>query len=442
MRIASLPILVIPCLLLAASAMAGTAYTNLGSPASYQCCYGFTVAGATAASGVGPVNDAEQFTSSVTGNVNQIDLGLTWAATPFANDPANVATISLWTSVSNLPGTELGSWGVSNQPVAGSTSTILTTIAVSGVPLTAGSAYFLVAEPGASNTEDAWMVNNQGFTGLLLQDVGTGWQSPPCFYFTPPPLGLPPFAYTRRWDRVANQLFFLWWLTPQLPALTNPPDPGRGGRRRPGPTRPVGQPGHLFAPLALDTNLSWNNLVDSTGASSSVRLSITGTVGPTDFTPWEPAPDPVRTAFLFWNSWQDGLGAYGAGESTNIGWTLTGLKPNATYAMFFYGALPDVNRYFNVTIGGNTQQVWSYSDYVAHPLTGTLFATVYSDASGSITGTGDGSGSGWAGSANEADWAGFQIVEVSPTTPEPSSLILLGSGVVGIAGTLRRKINS
>lgn len=199
---------------------------------------------------------------------------------------------------------------------------------------------------------------------------------------------------------------------------------------------------NLFAPLALDTNLSWNNLVDSTGASSSVRLSITGTVGPTDFTPWEPAPDPVRTAFLFWNSWQDGLGAYGAGESTNIGWTLTGLKPNATYAMFFYGALPDVNRYFNVTIGGNTQQVWSYSDYVAHPLTGTLFATVYSDASGSITGTGDGSGSGWAGSANEADWAGFQIVEVSPTTPEPSSLILLGSGVVGIAGTLRRKINS
>jgi PEP-CTERM motif len=197
---------------------------------------------------------------------------------------------------------------------------------------------------------------------------------------------------------------------------------------------------NLFAPAALDTNLTWSNLVDSAGAASSVGLSITGTVGPTDFTPWEPAPDPIRTAFLFWNSWQDGLGAYGAGESTNITWKLTGLQPNATYAMFFYGALPDMNRYFNVTIGGASQQVWSYSDYVPHPLTGTLFAMVYSDASGSITGTGDGSGSGWSGSANEADWAGFQIVRLSSTTPEPGSLLLLGSGVLGIAGMVRRKL--
>src|SRR5271165_2456848 len=142
---------------------------------------------------------------------------------------------------------------------------------------------------------------------------------------------------------------------------------------------------NLFAPPALDTNLSWSNLVNNTGAASRVSFSITGAVGPTDFTPWEPAPNNPRSAFLFWNSWQDGLGAYGAGESTNISWQLTGLQPNATYAMFFYGSLPDQNRYFNMTIGNTTQQVWSYNDYVAHPLTGTLFAAVRSDASGTIT---------------------------------------------------------
>jgi hypothetical protein len=198
---------------------------------------------------------------------------------------------------------------------------------------------------------------------------------------------------------------------------------------------------NLYTYPALTTNPSWSNMVDSTGAASNVGFSITGTVGPVDFTPWEPAPDPVRTAFLFWNSWQNGQGAYGPGESTNIAWALMGLKPNATYAMFFYGGLADTNRYFSVTIGGTTQQVWAYNDSISHPLTGTLFATVYSNASGRITGTGDGSGSGWSGSANEANWAGFQIVELSPTTPEPSSLILLGSGVLGIAGMLRRKIN-
>ena len=197
---------------------------------------------------------------------------------------------------------------------------------------------------------------------------------------------------------------------------------------------------NVFSPWALETNPVWSNLVDSTGTGSSVSFSITGTVGPTDFTPWEPAPDPLRSAFLFWNSWQNGLGAYGPGESSTISWKLTGLQPNATYAMFFYGGLPDMDRPFAMTIGGTTQQVWSYSDYVSHPLTGSLFATVYSDASGTITGIAAGEGSGWADATHEADWAGFQIAEVSPTTPEPSSLLLLGSGAAGLLGIWRRKL--
>ena len=197
---------------------------------------------------------------------------------------------------------------------------------------------------------------------------------------------------------------------------------------------------NLFSPYALETNPSWSNLVDSTGAVSNVSFSITGTVGPADLTPWNPAPDPIRSAFLFWNSWQNGQGAYGPGESSNITWKLTGLQPNATYAMFFYGSLADIDRYFAMTIGGTTQQIWSYSDNSPHPLTGTLFATVHSDASGTISGIGTGIGNGAGGGANEADWSAFQIAEVSPTTPEPSSLLLLGSGSAGLLGIWRRKL--
>jgi hypothetical protein len=196
---------------------------------------------------------------------------------------------------------------------------------------------------------------------------------------------------------------------------------------------------NLFSPWSLETNPSWSNLVDSTGATSNVAFSIIGTVGPVDFTPWEPAPDPMRSAFVFWNSWQNGQGAFGPGESSSISWELTGLQPNATYAMFFYGGVPDMNRDFDMTVGGTTQAIWSYSDYFSHPLTGTLFARVYSDASGAISGVGAGVGSGWSGSSNEADWSGFQIVELSPTTPEPSSLLLLGSGAAGLLGVWKRR---
>jgi hypothetical protein len=122
-----------------------------------------------------------------------------------------------------------------------------------------------------------------------------------------------------------------------------------------------------------------------------------------DFFPWKPTPDPVRTAFLLWNSWQNGQGAYGPGESSTITWKLTGLQPNATYAMyFFYCGLPDMDRPFDITVGGTTQQVWSYDDYVSHPLTGTLFATVKSDASGTISGIGSGIGSGWADASRDS----------------------------------------
>lgn len=117
----------------------GAFYTNLVPPV-YNCCTGYTIGGSTSL--VGFVSDAEQFTSQLSGNVSQIDVGLGWAAGD------NSATVSLWTSVGNLPFAELHSWVVTNQPVFGSTSTQLTTINTSGegISLTEGDQYFVVIE--------------------------------------------------------------------------------------------------------------------------------------------------------------------------------------------------------------------------------------------------------------------------------------------------------
>ena len=149
-------------------ATAGVAYSNL-QVGTYDSLVGLDVAGANSI--VGLINTAAQFTSLVSGGVNQIDVGLGWL------QGTNAATISLWTSVGNLPGAQLGLWSVSNQPFFGSTSSQLTTISVSGIPITAGNDYFLVAQAGALDTFDVWNINDQGFIGLMLQDYGNGWGS-------------------------------------------------------------------------------------------------------------------------------------------------------------------------------------------------------------------------------------------------------------------------
>ena len=119
---------------------AGTFYSNLGTPPSYQCCIGGTVGGHTSI--VGFIEDASQFTAGLSGSISTIDVGLGWVT------GANSANVSIWTSSgplgSGAPLTELFNENVSNQPVFGSTSSTLTTINVSGVSLTAGDPYFVV----------------------------------------------------------------------------------------------------------------------------------------------------------------------------------------------------------------------------------------------------------------------------------------------------------
>ncbi len=150
-------------------AMAGVAYTNLQS-GTYSCCNGWTTSGVNTAPGL--IEDAQQFTALVGGNVNQIDVALG----NVAGD--NGATISLWSDVGGAPGVNMSGFiNAPPSPVFGSCC-VLTTVTVPGTAITAGLTYFVVIE--ADNiTWDAWNLNDTGAIGLLDQNSGSGWNQFP-----------------------------------------------------------------------------------------------------------------------------------------------------------------------------------------------------------------------------------------------------------------------
>jgi hypothetical protein len=146
-------------------AMAGTAYTNIQDN-SYQCCSGWTIGGS--GSPVGLVEDAQLFTSLVSGNANQITVALGFAAGD------NGATISLWTDAGGAPGSNLSGFITAPPAPVFGTCCQFTTVTFAGVPITAGQQYFVVIE--ADNTTwDAWNWNDTGAVGQLDQNSGSGW---------------------------------------------------------------------------------------------------------------------------------------------------------------------------------------------------------------------------------------------------------------------------
>jgi hypothetical protein len=180
----------------------------------------------------------------------------------------------------------------------------------------------------------------------------------------------------------------------------------------------------------LTTDPGWSNLADSTGAVTGINLSITGTVLPVDLSGFTPTADPLRSQFIAWNSnSQGGIGG-GVGESTAIFWTLTGLAANSTFDIFIYGSVADQNRSFDMTIEGTTLNIPTFASTSSQQSGGVLFAAVTSDANGTISGVGTGLGSS-VGSANEADWSGFQLAQIPARVPEPSIAMLLLSGALG-----------
>ena len=127
------------------------------------------------------------------------------------------------------------------------------------------------------------------------------------------------------------------------------------------------------------------------------------------------------------------------GLNTDIDWAITGLAPNATFNMCLFGSQADYNRSFNMTIEGTTLNVPTFDANTSSPIPGcVLFTNLKSDASGKIEGVGTSIGP--SANTGEADWSGFQLVQVP--VPEPSTLILLGSGVLTLIGRIRRKMRA
>ena len=150
-----------------------TIFSDLGTGGSYDCCQSSDVSGSGSSEGFYfAVGSA--FTSPGAYNVTQIDIAVGHL------DGTNQAEVGLWTNSGGLPGAELGSWAVSNQPDAGSTSTTLATVSnITGVHLAFATRYFVTVSPGAPDTLDRANLNSLDIPGLNVVDLGSGYIANP-----------------------------------------------------------------------------------------------------------------------------------------------------------------------------------------------------------------------------------------------------------------------
>lgn len=177
------------------------------------------------------------------------------------------------------------------------------------------------------------------------------------------------------------------------------------------------------------TNPTFSNLVDNSGASTSVGLSFTGAVKGYSGA-GNGSGDALRKDYIFLNSTNE--------ETTSLAFAITGLTPGASYAFFGYGGNED-NGDFDLEL--DTTGTGVFMTQVVSGNAGTAyFNSVTANSSGEINGEIVGIGP-IISVSNEADFAGFQLAQEQSNvaTPEPSTVALLGLGGAAIFACWRRR---
>jgi hypothetical protein len=136
-------------------------FNDFGSGYSYNIGNGWLVSGST--SSYGAWTEANEFTPTTSGTVGSVAFGVSLSS------GTNAVTMELAENNGGAPGTILESYTFTGQMgTFGSQNSPLIASSLLNPYLTAGTKYWIVAVPGASDTVAAWNLNNQGATGTEL----------------------------------------------------------------------------------------------------------------------------------------------------------------------------------------------------------------------------------------------------------------------------------
>lgn len=142
---------------------------------TYFCCLGPTIAGPDNQYGVNEQWWAEAFTPNANATVIRIEVGVGYSV------GTNSVNVGLYSDANGVPGTPLVSRDVDNLPDFGSCCITMTLKDKDGIPVTAGTQYWVVLGTDSRDTDflGGWNYNTSDQVTKINQaeNFGSGWQA-------------------------------------------------------------------------------------------------------------------------------------------------------------------------------------------------------------------------------------------------------------------------